>query len=73
MAPSELLGRLGRCPACKKTFELRYENSLEFQRRTDAHLRGTARRCEPGVARLDVCGHFFTFVALAGAVILMSR
>ena len=31
-ANSDLLGKQGRCPACKKTFELRYEDSLEFQR-----------------------------------------
>ena len=34
-ASSDLLGKAGRCPACKKTFELRYEDSLEFQRRKE--------------------------------------
>ena len=38
-ATSDLLGKNGRCPACKKTFELRYEDSVEFQRRKEKILR----------------------------------
>ena len=37
-AKSDLLGKNGRCPACKKTFELRYEDSVEFQRRKEKIL-----------------------------------
>ena len=37
-AKSDLLGKNGRCPACKKTFELRYEDSVEFHRRKEKIL-----------------------------------
>ena len=38
-AGSSVLGQNGRCPACKKTFELRYEDSFEFKRRAEKLLR----------------------------------
>jgi hypothetical protein len=70
-APSDLLGRLGRCPACKKTFELRYEDSIEFQRRTA----GILRRDQYEAGRVWVAWTFavvfLAFVGLAGAVLIL--
>jgi hypothetical protein len=72
-APSELLGKLGRCPACKKTFELRYENSLEFKRRTEKILQRDEN--EAGKAWLGwiFVTAFLVFVALIGAVLIFGR
>jgi hypothetical protein len=72
-APSDLLGKNGRCPACKKTFELRYENSIEFQRRTEKILHRD--QTEAGRAWLGwvFVAAFLIFVALVGAVILLGR
>ncbi len=72
-APSELLGKLGRCPACKQTFELRYENSLEFKRRTEKIL--NRDEDEAGRTRLGwiFVAAFLVFVALVGAVLIFGR
>jgi hypothetical protein len=72
-APSDLLGKLGRCPACKKTFELRYENSLEFKRRTEKILHRDEN--EAGRAWLGwiFVAAFLVFVALVGAVLILGR
>ncbi len=67
-ASSDLLGKNGRCPACKKTFELRYENSIEFQRRTEKII----RREEIKSSRAWVAWAFLaTFLVFAGLVALM--
>ena len=72
-APSDLLGKLGRCPACKQTFELRYENSLEFKSRAEKTLRHDEN--EAGRARLGwiFVAAFLVFVALVGAVLIFGR
>ena len=54
-AKSDLLGKSGRCPACKKTFELRYENSVEFQRRREKILQARGGQERAG---LDGLGYF---------------
>ncbi len=72
-APSDLLGKLGRCPACKKTFELRYEDSLEFKRRTEKILHRDEH--EAGRAWLGwvFVAAFLVFVALVGAVLIFGH
>jgi hypothetical protein len=72
-APSDLLGKLGRCPACKKTFELRYENSLEFKRRTEKILRRDENEASRAWLGWVFVGAFLVFVALVGAVLIMGR
>jgi len=72
-APSELLGKLGRCAACKKTFEVRYENSIEFQRRTKRLLcreQGETGRTWAGWAFVAA---FLVFAALVGAVFVLGQ
>ena len=67
-AKRDLLGKNGRCPACKKTFELRYEDSVEFQRRKEK----TLRREEIKSNRAWVAWAFLAaFVVFAGLVALM--
>jgi len=67
-AGSDLLGKNGRCPACKKTFELRYEDSVEFQRRKEKIL----RREEIKTAKTWVAWAFLAaFLLFAGLVALM--
>jgi hypothetical protein len=69
-APSDLLGKNGRCPACKKTFELRYENSIEFQRRTEKSLRREQNKASRvGLGWVFVAA-FLAFVAIVVAVIV---
>jgi hypothetical protein len=72
-APSNLLGKLGRCPACKKTFQLRYEDSLEFQRRTKSFLNRDQQEAGREWLAWTFGVAFLAFVALAGAVILLAR
>ena len=72
-APSDLLGKLGRCPACKKTFELRYENSIEFQRRTQRILRQDENEAGKAWVAWAFLGAFLVFVALVGIVLVMGR
>jgi hypothetical protein len=72
-APSDLLGKLGRCPACKKTFELRYENSLEFKRRTENILRRDENEANRAWIGWTFVAVFLVFVALVGAVLMLGR
>jgi hypothetical protein len=67
-AQSDLLGQKGRCPACKKTFELRYEDSVEFQRRTEKILR--RQEIKTGNA-WTAWAFLLAFLAFAGLVALM--
>jgi len=67
-ARNDLLGKNGRCPACKKTFELRYEDSLEFHRRKEKIL----RREEVKSAKAWIAWAFLAaFLVLAGLVALL--
>ena len=67
-AKSDLLGKNGRCPACKQTFELRYEDSVEFQRRTQKIL----HREEVQAGKAWVAwGFFVAFLLFVGLVVLM--
>ena len=67
-AKSDLLGKNGRCPACKITFELRYEDSVEFQRRTQKIL----HREEIKIGRAWMAWAFLaSFIVFAGLVALM--
>ena len=67
-ARSDLLGKNGRCPACKTTFELRYEDSIEFQRRTGKIL----HRDETKTGRAWIAWAFLAaFIVFAGLVALM--
>jgi hypothetical protein len=72
-APSDLLGKLGRCPACKKTFELRYENSLEFKRRTEKILDRDANEANRAWIGWVFVGAFLLFVAVVGAVLIFGK
>jgi hypothetical protein len=72
-AKSDLLGKLGRCPACKKTFELRYENSLEFKRRTENILRRDENEASRAWIGWIFVAAFLIFVAIVGAVLMMGR
>lgn len=72
-APSDLLGKLGRCPACEKTFELRYENSLEFKRRTEKILRRDENEAGRAWLGWTFVAAFLVFVALVGAVLIWGR
>ena len=67
-ATSDLLGKNGRCPACKKTFELRYEDSVEFLRRKEKIL----QREEIKTGRAWIAWAFLAaFIVFAGLVALM--
>lgn len=67
-ANSDLLGKNGRCPACKQTFELRYEDSMEFQRRTKKILhRGETKSGPSWIAWAFLAA----FAVVAGLVALM--
>jgi hypothetical protein len=72
-APSNLLGQLGRCPACKETFELRYENSIEFQRRTQNILRQDENEEGREWVAWAFLGAFLVFVGLVGVVLMLGR
>jgi hypothetical protein len=72
-APSDLLGKLGRCPACKKTFELRYENSLEFRRRTEKILQRDENEASKAWLGWVFVGAFLVFVVLVGAVLIFGH
>ncbi len=67
-AKSDLLGQNGRCPACKKTFELRYEDSVEFLRRKEKIL----HRDDVKTGRAWIAWAFLAaFIVFAGLVALM--
>jgi hypothetical protein len=72
-APRDLLGKKGRCAACEKTFELRYENSIEFQRRTEKDLRREQNDPKRAWLGWPFVAAFAIFAAMVGAVIWMGR
>lgn len=72
-APSELLGKLGRCPACKQSFQLRYEDSLQFQRRTEKILLRDQREAGREWLAWTFGVAFLLFIALVGAVLLLAH
>jgi hypothetical protein len=72
-ATSDLLGKNGRCPACKKTFELRYEDSVEFQRRTEKILRREEIETGKTWIAWAFLAAFFVFAALVALVIVFGR
>jgi hypothetical protein len=72
-ACSDLLGTNGRCPACKKTFELRYENSIEFLRRTEKILRREEIKSNKTWIAWAFLAAFLVFVGLIALVLLLSR
>jgi hypothetical protein len=72
-ASRDLLGRLGRCPACKKTFELRYEDSIEFRRRAEKTLRREENLRGPLWVVWPFLAALLVFAAIVGAVLLMNR
>ncbi len=71
-APSELLGRPVRCPTCKKSFALRYENSLEFQRRAASLYPGHQNQTGRKWVAWAFAAVFAVFLAVA-AVVLLRR
>ncbi len=72
-ATSDLLGKNGRCPACKKTFELRYEDSVEFQRRTQKILHREEIKTGQAWIAWAFLAAFFVFAGLVGLIILINR
>ena len=72
-APSDLLGKNGRCPACKKTFELRYEDSVEFHRRTEKILRREESRTAKTWIAWALLAAFLLFVGIVAMMITLSR
>lgn len=72
-ASSDLLGKNGRCPACKKTFELRYEDSVEFQRRTQKLLHREEVKTGRAWIAWTLLGAFLVFAALVGLMLLLGR
>ncbi len=72
-ATSDLLGKNGRCPACKKTFELRYEDSVEFQRRTQKILQREEIKTGQAWIAWAFLAAFFVFAGLVGLIVLFSR
>jgi hypothetical protein len=72
-ARSDLLGKMGRCPACKKTFELRYEDSVEFQRRTEKILQREEIKSGKIWIAWAFLAAFLVFVGLAGLMLFLSH
>jgi hypothetical protein len=72
-ARSDLLGANGRCPACKKTFELRYEDSIEFQRRTEKILQREEVKNNKAWIAWAFLAAFLVFVGLIALMLLLSR
>ncbi len=72
-ARSDLLGKQGRCPACKKTFELRYEDSLEFQRRKEHILHREEIETSRAWVAWAFLAAFLLFVGLAGLLLYLNR
>ena len=72
-ARSDLLGKNGRCPACKKTFELRYEDSVEFQRRKEKILHREEIKTGRAWVAWAFLAAFLVFVGLIGLMLVLSR
>ena len=72
-AKSDLLGKNGRCPACKKTFELRYEDSVEFQRRKEKILRREENKTSQAWIAGALLTAFLVFAGLAGILIALNK
>jgi hypothetical protein len=72
-ARSDLLGKAGRCPACKKTFELRYEDSIEFQRRTEKILQREEIKTGKAWMAWAFLAAFLVFMGLAGLIVVLNR
>ncbi len=72
-AGSDLLGKNGRCPACKKTFELRYEDSVEFQRRKEKILRREEIKTGKAWLAWAFLAAFLVFVGLACLILFLNH
>lgn len=72
-AKSDLLGKNGRCPACKKTFELRYEDSVEFQRRKEKILRREENKTSQAWIAGALLAAFLVFTGLVGLIIALRK
>jgi hypothetical protein len=72
-ATSDLLGKNGRCPACKKTFELRYENSVEFRRRKEKIREREEVKSGKAWIAWAFLAAFLAFVALIAMMLVMNR
>jgi hypothetical protein len=67
---SNLLGRNGRCPVCKETFELRYEDRVEVPRRKEKTIVKREDETKSGKAWI-AWALLGAFVGIAGLVALM--
>ncbi|MGA2259428.1 MAG: hypothetical protein ABSG53_32540 [Thermoguttaceae bacterium] len=72
-AKSDLLGQNGRCPACKKTFELRYEDSMEFYRRKERILRREEIETEKTWIAWGFLAAFLVFAGLVALAVTLIR
>ena len=72
-ATSDLLGKNGRCPACKRTFELRYEHSVEFQRRMEKILQREEVKTERAWLAWAFLAAFLLFTGAIAIVIAINR
>jgi hypothetical protein len=72
-AGSELLGKAGRCPACKKTFELRYEDSVEFRRRKDKIMRREETKLGKAWLAWAFLVAFLAFAAMVSLLFFLNR
>jgi hypothetical protein len=72
-AGANLLGKMGRCPACKRTFELRYENSVEFRRRRDKILRREEAKSGKAWVAGGVLAAFLVIAGLIAMLFLLNR
>ena len=72
-AKSDLLGKTGRCPACKKTFVLRYEDSVEFQRRTQKIMRREETKSGQAWLAWSFLAAFFVLAGLVALMLSLSR
>jgi hypothetical protein len=73
VATSDLLGKNGRCPACKKTFELRYEDSVEFKRRKEKILQREEIKTGNAWLAWAFLAAFLVFAGLVGLVLVFGR
>jgi len=71
--PREHLGKHGRCPACNEVFELRYENSLESQRREEKSHRRRTRQAGLLAIVWPFLAAILLFALLVGAVLHFGR
>jgi len=72
-AKSNLLGKNGRCPACKKTFELRYEDSVEFRRRTEKILHREEVKAGSAWVAWALLAAFLVLVGVVAVMLALSR